>query len=604
MTSWITLPHLFQTGMVWQQKARIQLTGHAGPNSTLTVEWTRFPLDPQSVSPHDPRYGTLFTAAVDCDNKGAFRVELPAFDASFDPCELMVSDGTHKICLRDILVGDVFLFAGELAQSGQGATSVPASMHAGTVPAVQPYLRQLDLLASGAEMVWTSQAHFEPSEPGQGWSLSALAQHFGRDILPDIHIPVGLLLFAAPDRRLRDFLPDNRKGLYRQLSALKGFGVCAIIWSGYPRDIDRPDKLQEGLMKLATALRSDLKAGRGSDPAFILFHLPTNSAGQRCFFEQTLGNEALTYVRHHLAAPTALVPVSGLHSSHPLAMLAERLRLVCLGLLYQRKAPRSAPECESIELVGGKLILTFSNIGEGLRLTRDDSRVRGFTICGPDRVFREAQAKVLYGVRVMVWHDAIPNPVAVTYGFYDLHERANLISKDHLPIVPFRSDQEESVYALPREWMHCDDTAEWQVFAGSIKIQLEKANKSEGEGSLSLSYQAEPGQSIAFGPWIDRPADFPPLDLSSAPRLILDVFNPDLKEKNLSLKVMGIVAPGAREIETPAQKIIPALRWQTLAFDLQPFAQEIDLAQVIRIQLVLQDKSSRGQLYLDNIRQT
>jgi len=67
---------------------------------------------------------------------------------------------------------------------------------------------------------------------------------------------------------------------------------------------------------------------------------------------------------------------------------------------------------------------------------------------------------------------------------------------------------------------------------------------------------------------------------------------------------MGIVAPGAREIETPAQKIIPALRWQTLAFDLQPFAQEIDLAQVIRIQLVLQDKSSRGQLYLDNIRQT
>jgi len=589
--------------MVLQQQAKTNLSGHAGPNSTITVEWTRFPLDPQSVSPHDPRYGTLFTATTACDTKGAFSVELPAFEASFDPCELLVSDGTRTICLQDILIGDVYLFVGELAWPGQGTPSSLEPAHSGTVPASTSYLRQLDLLAYDAESLWTSQSHFEPAGPFRGWSLSTLAQHFGRGILPDIHVPVGLLLFDAPGRSLRDFLPDNRKGLYRQLAVLKGFGVCAIVWSGHPKDLDRPDKLQEGLMKLATALRSELKAGHGSEPAFILFHQPTYSAGQRLFFEQTLGNEALTYVRHHLAVPTALVPVAGLHSTQPLATLAERLRLICLGLLYQRKAPKSAPECESIELVGGKLMLTFSNIGEGLRLTRDESRVRGFTICGPDRIFREAQAKVLYGVRVMVWHDAIPNPVAVTYGFYDLHERANLISKDHLPMIPFRSDQEASVYALPREWMHCDDTAEWQVFAGSLKFRLEKANKSEGEGSLSLSYQTDPGQSIAFGPWIDRPADFPPLDLSPAPQLVMDVFNPDLKEKGLSLKIMAIAAPGAREIETAAQKIIPALRWQPLTFDLRPFAQEIDLAQVIRIQLVLQDKSGRGQLYLDNIRQ-
>jgi len=369
----------------------------------------------------------------------------------------------------------------------------PGPARSGTVPAAKPYLRQLDILASEDERTWTSQAHFEPAGAGQGLLFSALARHFGREIQSDIHVPVGLLLLDAPGRRLQAFLPDNRKGLYRQMAALTGMGVRAIVWSGHPLELTQPDKLQADLMQLATALRSELRYGHGSEPAFILFHLPTASAGQRFFYEQTLGNEALTYVRHHLAAPTALVPVSNLPGAAPLATLADRLRLICLGLMYQRKAPQSAPECESIEQVGGKLMLTFSNIGEGLRLSQSDSRVRGFTICGPDRMFREAQAKVLYGVRVMVWHEAIQNPVAVTYGFYDLHERANLISKDHLPIVPFRSDREISTYALPREWLHCDDPAEWQVFTGSLKIRLRKSKQIRRRGVL------EPG--LSDGPW-------------------------------------------------------------------------------------------------------
>ncbi len=602
MPSWITLPSHFQTGMVLQQHVKAPLSGFAEPHLQLTIEWTRFPLDPQSVSPLDPRYGILFTAEVTCDKKGRFSLELPAAEASFDTYELLITAGERTLLLKNILIGDVYLFIGELVLAPATQPDLARTTHSGTVPAVQPYLRQYDCLAPAA--AWISPAHFEPAGPEQGFLLTALGQLFGREILPDLHIPLGLLLAEAPNRRLRDFLPDTAKGIYRQLATLNGLGIRAIIWSGNPADLASPDKLQAGLLKLANALRASFKSVSDALPALILFHLPTFAAGQRSFFAQTLGNEALTYVRHHLAAPTALVPVDSLPATLSLATLAERLRLICLGLLYQRKAPQSAPECESIEQVGGKLMLTFSNTGEGLRLARDDSRVRGFAICGPDRVFREAQAKVLYGVRVMVWHETIPNPVAVTYGFYDLHGRANLISKDHLPIVPFRSDQEESVYALPREWMHCDDPGEWQVFTGSLKLRLEKANKSEGEGSLSLSYQTEPGQPIAFGPWIDRPSDFPPLDLSRVPRLALDVFNPDLKEKGLSLKILTIVAPGAREIETAVQKIIPALRWQTLTFDLQPYAQEIDLAQVIRIQLVLQDKSSRGQLYLDHIRQT
>jgi hypothetical protein len=594
--------------MVLQQQAVTEIIGETDPDCELTVELFRMPRDTKILPAGDSRSGVVFATRLKSDARGRFRFDLPAMAASFDSYELLLSDQTRSLRLTDLLVGDVYLFLGSLTPGIRPGTSFlpPAPATLETLPP-NPWLRFFDSLAPATAAEWTGEKPFCQEPPGTSASLlSALAGQFGRELAAAVHLPVGLLLADAPDWRLRDILPDRRKQVIPCLKPLEGLPLRGVVWSGHPRDFEQPEDLKRRLIELAERLRAQHPGPDGSLLAFVMLLRPTSAAGQTLFYQQTLGNEALSYVRHHLAAPTALVPVSGLkltadleQARQHLPELASRLCTISRGLLYGQKAPASAPECASIEMVGGKLILTFSDIGEGLRLRGEDTRVRGFTICGPDRIFREAEARLLYGVRVMVWHEELPKPAAVTYAFYDTADEANLISRNQLPIIPFRSDQIESVYCLPREWRHCDDPAEWQIFSGPAELRRDPHNKTEGEASLLITGQAG---GAAIGPRIDRPCDFPPLDLKPAQKILVDVFNPDSQTKQLTLSLMTICAPGSREQETPPQTILPALRWQTLTFDLGPLAANLDLTKVIRLKWQIRDPAPRCQLYLDNIR--
>ena len=55
--------------------------------------------------------------------------------------------------------------------------------------------------------------------------------------------------------------------------------------------------------------------------------------------------------------------------------------------------------------------------GGGLYLRQGETVLKGFPYCDSSRVFVKADARILYGVRVLVWHDQINDPVSLTYGF-------------------------------------------------------------------------------------------------------------------------------------------------------------------------------------------
>ena len=598
MSNWIKLPPQFKSGMVLQQQAVTSLLGHSDASLNLSLQVTRKPYDPKAISPLDPNYGIIFSASVKTDKKGRFTVDLPPLKASFDPLQLHITDGERTLDLDQILVGELYLLVGDTTDLVCSPAQAGKSL---SQQAITPFLRFYDLTAEGASANWQTS-----EQPDELRSFSTLGLLFGQYLLPEIRQPIGILQGLMPSQRTRDWQPSHTKSPPAQLLLpVQQTSLRGIIWSaptvqpGANPAANPATNLAEvtDLQKLVEQLRERLHPVDNQPAAWMTLLQPAVFRGQQNPFEMTQAIENLVYCRHHLAEPTALVPLAD--RADP-AISAARLSTICQGLLYQRKAPASAPECAAIEKVGGKLMISFSNAGEGLRLMGDDTRVRGFAVCGPDRIYRPAQAKVLYGVRVMVWHDDIPNPIGVTYAYAD-NFQGNLISKDQLPVVPFRSDQTPSVYASPREWAHCDDPSDWQIFDGQATFKLEKANKSEGEAALLLTYQG-PSTRVAFGPWIDRREDFPPLDLSAVASLKLDVFNTDHREKTLQLQVLAIDAPGASEAITPALKILPALRWQTLAFDLAALATAIDRAQIIRLKFILSDPTGRGTLYLDNIR--
>jgi sialate O-acetylesterase len=125
---------------------------------------------------------------------------------------------------------------------------------------------------------------------------------------------------------------------------------------------------------------------------------------------------------------------------HPRNKLEVGRRLARLALAkdYGQTIVDESPRYASMQAQNGKVLLTFDHVGGGLR-TVDRNDVRGFAIAGADRKWQWAQAKIVDGKQVEVWHDQIPEPVAVRYAWAN-NPVCNLFSAEGLPVTPFRTD--------------------------------------------------------------------------------------------------------------------------------------------------------------------
>jgi sialate O-acetylesterase len=85
----------------------------------------------------------------------------------------------------------------------------------------------------------------------------------------------------------------------------------------------------------------------------------------------------------------------------------------------------------------GNAIRVRMTPGKG-RIRSVDDAVRGFTVAGPDRVFRVARARI-EGHEVIVWSDDIAEPVAVRYAWGE-NPAWSITDDTGFPASPFRTD--------------------------------------------------------------------------------------------------------------------------------------------------------------------
>ena len=117
--------------------------------------------------------------------------------------------------------------------------------------------------------------------------------------------------------------------------------------------------------------------------------------------------------------------------------VGRRLALGALRVAYDKKVIHSGPIYHSMQREGNTIRLLFDYVGEGL-VIKNGPPLLGFAIAGADRQFRWAKAE-LDGNEVVVWHEDIPNPVAVRYA-WTANPRCNLYNSAGLPASPFRTD--------------------------------------------------------------------------------------------------------------------------------------------------------------------
>ena len=126
---------------------------------------------------------------------------------------------------------------------------------------------------------------------------------------------------------------------------------------------------------------------------------------------------------------------------HPKNKYDVAARLVRWALEKDYRIPNivaQSPTYREMSIVGNKVTLHFDHVSGGLR-TVDTSEVEGFAICGEDKKWVWADAKITGKDTVEVWSDAIAAPIAVRYAWAE-NPVCNVFSKDGLPMTPFRTD--------------------------------------------------------------------------------------------------------------------------------------------------------------------
>ncbi len=133
------------------------------------------------------------------------------------------------------------------------------------------------------------------------------------------------------------------------------------------------------------------------------------------------------------------------HDIHPRNKqdVGSRLAQWALASVYGKDLIAMGPVFRSATKEENRLILTFDHTGSGLRFRGDSPK--GFAIAGPDKKFEWANVRI-EGDKVIVWHDAIPEPASVRYAWAS-NPQVSLCNSADLPASPFRTDDWEETIA-------------------------------------------------------------------------------------------------------------------------------------------------------------
>lgn len=282
------------------------------------------------------------------------------------------------------------------------------------------------------EKIWEAerprvQASFDKAK--EEWKVaSAQAEAEGKPIPREPRVPD-----ALRDYRIAASIYDN------MIAPLLPFAIRGALWYQGESNEERAEQYE---LLLPTMIRSWRERWGQGDFPFAIVQLPN--------FRKAApepADEAWSHIRDAQRKTFLQVPKTGLivtidigeaDDIHPTNKLdvGHRLCLWALSEVYGRSATWTGPVFRKARFTGNKAILTFDEVGAGLR-SGDGAPLRTFATAGADEQWHWARATIKGKRKVIVWGDGV---VAVRYAFNNNPDRPNLSNDTGLPVSPFRTD--------------------------------------------------------------------------------------------------------------------------------------------------------------------
>src|ERR1043166_220492 len=169
----VALPDVISSSMVLQRDRSIPIWGKADPGESITV-----------------RFGNQ-TKTATADGEGKWIVHLNAMRASATPLAMIV-EGKNRIELSDILVGEVWLVAGQsnmqrlLSETANGEQAIANANH----PLIRLFnvSRQVGFKHAPPPLAVWRACSFESVK-----EFSAAGYYFGVELEKELNVPIGLI---------------------------------------------------------------------------------------------------------------------------------------------------------------------------------------------------------------------------------------------------------------------------------------------------------------------------------------------------------------------------------------------------------------------------
>lgn len=450
----IKLPAIFSDNMVLQRDSEVSLWGwsNGGKQIVVVPSWSQ------------QMYYT------DVDEEGRWKIKLPTPEAG-GPYEIRLSDG-QEICLRNILIGEVWVCAGQsnmemwmmgyVGEVVEGA--VDELIHANdygnmrllTVERNMSDVPDRECVTSGWQKVSSATlARF-----------SAVAFFFGKTLYSVLHVPIGLICAAKSSSMIQEWMPkedvdqmknDNNEGRWKvasrlyngMISPIEGYTTRGFIWYQGEPNIKDYDVYDDMMIRL---VRSWRRKWHNFQMPFYFVQLAPYKYGkhERDLFPLMIEAQYKAAARISYSGIVVTSDLGSVHHIHPgkKKTVGERLAFLALRKDYGVEGlPHAAPLFKQFIKENNKLILSFCHIGLDGRLPKitghffsDLYPLQGFEIAGGDRIFYPAKARVAEDrLRIVVWNDSVLNPVAVRYNFVNI-PCGNVETVEGQPLAPFRTD--------------------------------------------------------------------------------------------------------------------------------------------------------------------
>ncbi|MEZ6068727.1 MAG: sialate O-acetylesterase [Pirellulales bacterium] len=441
---WAATPNvLFSDGAVLQQGRPVPVwgTGDDGEEVTISIQ---------------DKSATATTA------DGRWMAWLPPLEAG-GPFELTIK-GNNETKVGDVLVGEVWIASGQ--SNMQWPLNRTVDSEATIAAANNPQLRLFSVpLKYSDKPETTVDAKWQLCTPETVPGFSAVGYFFGQHLQERLGVPVGVIntsyggtpaenwtsrekLASVPETRhyVGEGGSDKASGLYNAMIApLVPYAIEGAIWYQGESNAGRAWEYYTLFPAMIEDWRD--KWGQGSFPFLFVqlapFKAITQEPTESDWAELRDAQRNTTLVVPQ-TAEAVITDVGDENDIHPQNKkpVGDRLALAARALAYGENLVYSGPDYAAIDVAGDTATIHFDHVGTGLAIRDNDGNpqetLSGFTICGPDRVFHNAEAQ-LSGNTVTVRCDAVTHPVAVRYGWAN-YPLGNLWNADGLPASPFRTD--------------------------------------------------------------------------------------------------------------------------------------------------------------------